>query len=541
VRSTLKKDTEFNYIHYNMSSLQDMSALENYLAGNGANQSSLVTFFGQFYHLVNREKDRGKSLIYDNQQATADNVRKAFEENEDLLYVLVAAFTQSGKTGAMIALIKYFIVNELVTSKNVFIITGLSDVLWKTQTKDRCPEIIHSNVFHLNNLNGTFKNAVVNKKDILILIDELHIACESGDNPQTMAKVFEEIGLSNPDFCYDNNIKFVEFSATPGKVLKDRKKTAERFRIIKDTPSSNYVGPRELLNNGQLHPITDLTDYKNVVELIEFIKSTYRDDYRYHFIRLPTKTMKQHGVMDHVKDISTVNGNMFDNTLMEFHGNGNIDTLDVLLGNKPTKHRFIFLKNMIGCAKTIEDKQHIGVWFSRYVKKSNGSTVIQDLRLTGYDVPSDVHVFCDVKTVKRYLKWWDSNFETPFDETSRASRGLDQWAIDLINREIEPLRTTNLRWFIFDSRENASRFVESNFTHIDYKMGGAQYKANGENERNKTAKELAVSQYQLSKSKNRFKRIVCGSDDKYAVYWDGDNSDAPMEIVATHLASESSE
>jgi hypothetical protein len=72
-------------------------------------------------------------------------------------------------------------------------------------------------------------------------------------------------------------------------------------------------------------------------------------------------------------------------------------------------------------------------------------------------------------------------------------------------------------------------------------MASAQYKANGENERNKTTKELVVSQYQLSKSKNRFKRIVCGSDDKYAVYWDGDNFDAPTEIVDTHLASESSE
>jgi hypothetical protein len=72
-------------------------------------------------------------------------------------------------------------------------------------------------------------------------------------------------------------------------------------------------------------------------------------------------------------------------------------------------------------------------------------------------------------------------------------------------------------------------------------MGSARYKANDENYRDKTAKQLAVSQYQLSKSKNRFKRIVCGSDDKYAVYWDGDNSDAPTEIVATQLASESSE
>ena len=205
-----------------MSSIQDLLTKAELLP---TNELPLMKFYMEFLTLNNREKMRGKSMIYDNQQATADNVRKAFEENEDLLYVLVAAFTQSGKTGAMIALIKYYIVNALVPPENVFIITGLSDVLWKAQTKDRCPETIHSNVFHLNNLNGTFKNVVTGKKDILILIDELHIACESGDKPQTLAKVFEEIGLSNPDYCYENNIKFVEFSATPGKVLRDRKRT----------------------------------------------------------------------------------------------------------------------------------------------------------------------------------------------------------------------------------------------------------------------------------------------------------------------------
>lgn len=523
-----------------MSSIQDLLTQAELLP---TNELPLMKFYMEFLTLNNREKMRGKSMIYDNQQATADNVRKAFEENEDLLYVLVAAFTQSGKTGAMIALIKYYIVNALVPPENVFIITGLSDVLWKAQTRDRCPETIHPNVFHLNNLNGTFKNVVTGKKDILILIDELHIACESGDRPQTMAKVFDDVGLSNPDYCYENNINFVEFSATPGKVLRDRKKTKERFHIIKDTPPPNYVGPRQLLHNGQLRPITDLTDSMNASRFINFIISHYGDNYKYHIIRLPKKTDDKTTAKRVIKHAAKVDGcGLFDTSQdLTYAGDGTIDNIENILSVKPTKHTFIFLKDKIKCAKTIDNKQHIGVWFSRYAKKYSPSAVIQDLRLTGYNVPHDVFIFCDVDTVRSYLGWWDSDFENPFDETGRESRGLDQWAIDLINRETDPLRTTNLKWFIFDTRENAAHFVESNFKHINYKMGSARYKANDENHRDKTAKQLVVSQYQLSKSKNRFKRIVCGSDDKYAVYWDGDNSDAPTEIVDTHLASESSE
>ncbi len=526
-----------------MSSIQDMSELMRALSQLAADQRSLVKFLMEFETLSDREKRKGKSMVYSNQQRTADNVRKAFEENEDLLYVLVAAFTQSGKTGAMIALIKYYVVNGLVPPENVIIVTGLSDVLWKAQTKDRCPETIHSNVFHLNNLNGTFKDVVRGKKDVLILIDELHIACEAGDRPQTLAKVFDDVGLSNPDYCYENNIKFVEFSATPGKVLRDRKKTKERFHIIKDTPPPNYVGPRQLLHNGQLCPITDLTDSMDAWRFINFIKRQYGDNYKYHIIRLPKKTDDKTAAKIIIKHTAEVHGcGLFETSLdLTYAGDGTIDNIENYLSVKPTKHTFIFLKDKIKCAKTIDNKQHIGVWFSRYSKKYSPSAVIQDLRLTGYNVPHDVFIFCNVDIVRSYLVWWDSDFETPFDEAGRASRGLDQWAIDLINRETDPLRTTNLKWFIFDTRENAVHFVESNFKHINYKMGSARYKANDENYRDKTAKQLAVSQYQLSKSKNRFKRIVCGSDDKYAVYWDGDNSDAPTEIVATQLASESSE
>tara|TARA_Y100000287_G_C14214573_1_gene352782 strand:+ start:117 stop:1673 length:1557 start_codon:yes stop_codon:yes gene_type:complete len=497
----------------------------------------LAKFLLEITELENREIEKGRLAVYPNQQQTAERIRDAFDESEDILYVLVAAFTQSGKTGSMLSLIKEYVTNEIIPPENVFIITGLSSVDWKEQTKDRCPESIRSHVFHLNELNGNFKEAVKDKKDLLIFIDELHIACEAGNKPQTMAKVFQDIGLSNPDYCYENNIKFVEYSATPSKVLKDRMMCAERYKIIKAVPPPNYVGPRELRERDQLLPNMDLTKLANCTKLLDFIKNTYGHDYRYHLVRLPPATLHHGPVIDALEGNDS---GMFASNSEHYHGDGNIDKIEKTLEKPPSKHTFIFLKNMIGCAKTIENKQHIGVWFSRFVKKPTPASVIQDLRLTGYNVPDDVYIFCHDKIIDKYLRSWDSDFRIPFDNPSnRVTRGRDQWAIDLLGHEYNPLRTDNLKWYIFDSRENTERFAELN---LNLKMRTrCKYKPSGDNNLLKTAEQLAMAQYQFSTSNDRWKRIICGSDDKYAVYWDGNHPSAPNEITGLELASVSSE
>lgn len=492
--------------------------------GKGNLALAKIIFLAQLETLKIIEKDKGKELIYLNQERLARRMLEAFEENEDLLYLIVIAPTQSGKTGSMIALINHFVSMGYVPVDNIFIITGLSDKMWKAQTGDRCPECLRGRVFHLNDLMGKFMEQIKGKEDVLLIIDELHIAA---NQDQTLSKVFNIVGLSDPDYCYGHNIKFVDYSATPGGFLKDRKLTGNRYKIIRDDPPPNYVGPIELLNRGSLRPITDLSKRQNVVDLFNFIMDKFWDRPRYHFVRLHKKKEKSEMVQENIYDLCTEHNEKFNTISSMFSQDGNVDDIEALLSETPKKHTFIFIKDKVGCAKTIENKQHIGVWVSRFSNKYSAGPVIQDLRLTGYNVPDDVFVFCNLELIQHYKKWWESDFTVSFDalcSSNKQTRGVDSWAKDLLQPRTTSDKSKNLKYFIFDTREEAAKCMIDNFP--DWKMNDrCEYRAS-EPYHMKTTEELALMQYNIS-TKGRFKRVIRGVDGKFAVYWDGDHPKAP--------------
>lgn len=474
--------------------------------------------------LKTKEECKGNRLIYPNQERLARRILKSFDESEDLLYLAVVAPTQSGKTGSMIALIDYFVNMDYVPVGHIFIITGLSDKMWKAQTRDRCPECIRNRVFHLNDLTGKFMEQIRGKENVLLIIDELHIAA---NEDQTLSKVFNKVGLTDPDYCYGHNIKFVEYSATPGGFIKDRKLTGNRFKIIRDDPPLNYVGPIELLNRGSLHPITDLSKRPNVVDLFNFIMDKFWEQPRYHFVRLHKKKEKSKMVQENISELCAQYNEKFNTLPGMFSQDGNIDDIEALLSQTPKKHTFIFMKDKVGCAKTIENKQHIGVWVSRFSNKYSAGPVIQDLRLTGYNVPDDVFVFCNLELIQHYKKWWESDFTISFDalcSSNKQTRGVDSWAKDLLQTRTTSDKSKNLRHFIFDTREEAAKCMIDNFP--EWKMNDHYAYRASEPYHMKTAEELALMQYNIS-TKGRFKRVIRGVDGKFAVYWDGDHPKAP--------------
>ena len=78
---------------------------------------------------------------------------------------------------------------------------------------------------------------------------------------------------------------------------------------------------------------------------------------------------------------------------------------------KPTKHNFIFIKEMARCAKTYK-KKFVGLWYERYVKDFNDDVVIQGLlgRATGYDDNGDSIIFTNEESIERYQQLWDKDF-----------------------------------------------------------------------------------------------------------------------------------
>jgi hypothetical protein len=92
--------------------------------------------------------------------------------------------------------------------------------------------------------------------------------------------------------------------------------------------------------------------------------------------------------------------------------------LDQVLQIKPSRHTFIFIKEKLRCAKTLQ-KDYLGILYERYTKKPKMDTILQGLvgRLTGYHKNHDAVVFSNPTLVQNYRDQWDKIFEG--QETSR--------------------------------------------------------------------------------------------------------------------------
>jgi hypothetical protein len=79
---------------------------------------------------------------------------------------------------------------------------------------------------------------------------------------------------------------------------------------------------------------------------------------------------------------------------------------------KPERHTFIFIKEMLRCAKTLK-KIYIGILYDRYSKNPDDTTVIQGLvgRDTGYDNNGISICYTNIDSINRYEELCQSNFE----------------------------------------------------------------------------------------------------------------------------------
>ena len=93
-----------------------------------------------------------KTPIYDNQLMAAHQIITNFK-NRRIVNQMVLGKTQSGKTGTMLAAIKIYVKNNVIPIDNIYIITGLSSIEWKIQTKERLPMLLEKRVFHGSDLN----------------------------------------------------------------------------------------------------------------------------------------------------------------------------------------------------------------------------------------------------------------------------------------------------------------------------------------------------------------------------------------------------
>ena len=208
--------------------------------------------------------------LFDSQINTAKNVvenlsRKTTRRN----HVILAAKMQSGKTGVCNAIVNIISQTELqrylAVDKYMFI-TGMNDCGLKSQTLKRVEEqVIGANKDNIYSGLRSKKNLSVNhyfvmkNSDLLkyegdinnsiIFIDEAHYG---SNDKNILSKFLYQHGINWKDTndLIKRNIYIVSVSATPfDEIVSDTKKVKS---IVELTPSKEYVGVSEFLNNGQI-------------------------------------------------------------------------------------------------------------------------------------------------------------------------------------------------------------------------------------------------------------------------------------------------
>jgi len=360
----------------------------------------------------------GESIIYDNQEECSSEIVRKLHDRK-IINIMILGLTQCGKTGTMIGIIKNYLndTTNLIPIENIYIITGLSSCEWVDQTRDRMPKSIQERIFHRDNLTKKFVEDIKTKKNVLIIIDEIHIAAKE---TQTVYKSFNDAGFYDKKHLLNNDIKIVEFTATPDGTIYDLMNWGAHGEKLKMKPGPGYTGCFELLEKGRVYQYKDLCGYNKKTGIIneELVANNIRElnqhinkysEPIYIIIRTPNGN-KHEIVIENMKKYISKDLHYY--SIKYNSRTDGDDDINKILKVKPLKHTYIFIKEKLRCSKTLY-KEFLGIVYERHTKNPDDSATTQSLvgRGTGYDDNGKSIYFTNIQSIQRYERLWDSGFE----------------------------------------------------------------------------------------------------------------------------------
>ena len=350
-----------------------------------------------------------KKPIFRNQVQFGRKITSHFLDKSKFMVMAIAP-TQSGKTGSMISTAMFMCKHDEIRlpKENVFVLTGLSSKDWVEQTKDRFPDEISDNVFHRNTLDN-FVQKMEHKTNVLIMVDECQYACLPG---QALHKAFMKAGLMNLDNILSRNIKILMVSATPDGVVYDINAWKQGSVVEYMHVPDSYVSIHDLFENNQVRQYKDLCGYDKVSETID---ESVMDNISALLEFIDINDPKVHLIRTHNSKLHNITMNNFKKCFKEFDFTYLSETsvkMFKIMKEKPEKHTFIFIKEKLRCAHTI-DKTYLGILYERHTKTVNDSAMIQGLagRMTGYHKNTTSIVFTNMNSIHKYKELLNCKFQ----------------------------------------------------------------------------------------------------------------------------------
>ena len=317
---------------------------------------------------------------YPNQKEDAMNIISIFHTNVECRVVSVQKKTKVGADGLMIELATLMSTHPddgfVIPSDNVRIITGMSNMSWERQLKEKVPGCFKHHIFHHGQLK---KNNMNDIRDALIIIDEI----DTGDGEfQKLQSSLIEHNLLNIHEMKKRNIRYVFISATMIRELYDLQPWGASHELYTMTIPETYIGHGEMLDRGLIQEHFPLHSKEEAQRWIrEDVLEFYKEDYRIHFVRVIDT--KRHNTLLNVQKAC-----LEENVICKIHTSE--DRLDQyeLFNSNLEHHVVVCIKGFYRRAELIPNqwKLRIGATHELCSKTTDFNVQIQGLtgRMTGY-------------------------------------------------------------------------------------------------------------------------------------------------------------
>jgi hypothetical protein len=340
-------------------------------------------------------------------------------------WVHLAAEMQAGKTGVINALIRLIFITAnfrkiQIAPQGVFIVTGMNDNSWKRQTKDRMPKDIHQNIHHLKSLRSVAialdrkAQSMDGFKNILVVVDESHIASGSTNTPSREIFVKMRLLAGGIENWAANNIRMITISATDPALIISVSEHPEMAKVVNLRTGDEYQSVEKLRAADRIHNTFNLTKEEHVSALVDIVRDKYSHTPNlYHIIRLPSRSkngMVAESLRKFYPGCSVREWDSVSNARAaeeaSSSGSSVVNDINEYLEVEPDVPTFILIKNMFYAAKTLDDT-YCGILFDRSSAKDD--TNCQSLlgRACGYNKSIRTHIYTNEQTVRRYIEVWN--------------------------------------------------------------------------------------------------------------------------------------
>ena len=369
--------------------------------------------------------DEGRAIVYPNQKDAADKaVRYLLMDGTPLVNLI--AQPGVGKTGTFLEVAIQATTHpdptRRIAVEDLFIITGMSDTDWLTQTMERMLPAFRPRVFHRNQLvaeatryAGSGRPSWVPK---LIIIDESHIAAKPGMTIHTFLATLAGCDPAtpiHPTHLTSANIAVLAVSATPGAILKAPMAGWGKIyhRIVDIRPGDSYHGVAHMLKHKRLYKTGDLLDETYLQQVIHILTTAFHEN-RYHIFRQTTGCHDLYEQFTQLTRTHLIGWNVIKHDAVH-----RVLGMDKLLTTQPDQPTIIIIKGFWRASKRL-CQDWIGVTYDPPVSRVNVSAVIQGLVgrfcdnsqprwLDDSSIRDPIHLVPG-GAVQTYLKWVASGF-----------------------------------------------------------------------------------------------------------------------------------